>query len=72
MKRPLDAFSYKGTVYGRSAVYDDDPAVKALPHLFEDIGGPKNAPEAPVERATARPGEKRTTKRAAKKATAGE
>lgn len=64
MKRATDAFSYEGVVYSRSSVVeDDDPAVKKYPGLFEDLGGN-------VERATARPGEKRTVKRTAKKAAA--
>lgn len=65
MKRPKDVFSYEGVVYSRvSLVPDDAPVVERYPDLFEDIGGG-------VERATARPGEKRTTKRSvAKKAPA--
>ena len=54
-------FSHAGIVYSPSLIVeDDDPAVRKYPHLFERIGGE-------VERATARPGEKRTAKRAAPK-----
>lgn len=36
---------------------DDDPIVRAYPWAFDPAG------EAPIERATARPGEKRTVRR---------
>ena len=43
-------------------VDDDDPLVKAAPWAFVDADE-----AAPVERATSRPGEKRSTRRPAKK-----
>lgn len=51
---------------------DDDPVVKAAPQFFNDepsnvqtsLG--RQSTEAPVEQATAAPGERRATKRAAK------
>lgn len=43
----------------------DDPAVKALPHLFRDDPFDPRGTQ-PIEQATAAPGEKRTTKRVAR------
>lgn len=58
--------NYKGVVYMRGRpVRDDDPFVKANPHLFMSI-----EEAAGVEDATATPGSKRSTRRStAKKAT---
>jgi hypothetical protein len=58
MHRATDSFSYGGRVFNRATILpNDDPAVVKFPHLFECLD------EAPVERATARPGEQRTTRR---------
>lgn len=58
MHRSVEVFSYAGRNFDYTTVVaSDDPAVVKFPHLFERLG------EAPVERATARPGEKRTTVR---------
>ena len=43
-----------------------DPFVKARPDLFSDAPDFVNSTVAPVEQATAAPGEKRTTKRVRK------
>lgn len=44
---------------------DDDPWVKKYPQFFDDAETVKR--DAPVEQATARPGEKRSTKKPAEK-----
>lgn len=62
-----DCFSYRGVVYSPGLVIDDgEEVVRRYPSMFRLAGQP--ADDAPVERATARPGEKRATKRPAKKA----
>jgi len=59
MFRPTEAFSWGQRMFDPATeVAADDPAVTKFPHLFEQV-----APEPPVERATARPGERRTTRR---------
>lgn len=64
--KPLDTFSYRGVVYTHTDVVDDAAeVVKKYPTLFAPVGA-----EAPVERATAAPGEKRAVKRPAKKTAA--
>lgn len=60
MHQPISAFFAHGRTYSPSAlVTDDDAAVRDYPHLF-----------SPIESATAAPGEKRASKRTAKKAAA--
>lgn len=54
---------YKGT-----EVATNDPAIKGRESLFDDVA-PQRA-ERPVEQATAAPGEKRPTKRTAKRSVA--
>ena len=58
MYQSVEVFSYAGRNFSRSTIVPDgDPVVVKFPHLFKSLD------ESPVERATARPGEKRTTRR---------
>ena len=57
-----------GTLNLDEAWDDNDPLVKARPELFNAeptiVRGQRKQADPPVEKATAAPGEKRTTKRA--------
>lgn len=68
MPKPVTSFSFAGRIYNVGVdVAADDPAVRRHPHLF-DGPPPVALVRAPVETATARPGEARAVKRPAKKA----
>lgn len=64
--RALDSFAVGHRVVAKGEVLTDaDPVVSRAPALFVRVGATDSRADAPVERATARPGEKRTTRRMA-------